>query len=127
LHNRTRLMIVVATIDATVTVALSLIFIRYWGLVGAAGATVVAALAAAMVSFAIAFSRFGLTLPLNHMASVALATTAMAGLLGAFPQAPSLVVLAGHITAGAAVYVAMLALLYATTLLRMLRLRQQRS
>jgi O-antigen/teichoic acid export membrane protein len=127
LHNRTRLMIVVATIDATVTVALSLIFIRYWGLVGAAGATVVAALAAATVSFAMAFSRFGLTLPLNHMASVALATTAMAGLLGTFPQAPSLVVLAEHITAGAAVYVAILALLYATTLLRMLRLRQQRS
>jgi O-antigen/teichoic acid export membrane protein len=127
LHNRTRLMIVVAAIDATVTVALSLIFIRYWGLVGAAGATVVAALAAAMVSFAMAFSRFGLTLPLNHMASVALATTAMAALLGAFPQAPSFVLLAGHITAGAAVYVAILALLYATTLLRILRLRQQRS
>jgi hypothetical protein len=74
-----------------------------------------------------AFSRFGLTLPLNHMASVALATTAMAALLGAFPQAPSFVLLAGHITAGAAVYVAILALLYATTLLRILRLRQQRS
>src|SRR3984893_11476942 len=69
LHNRNRLMIVVATIDATVTVALSLVFIRYWGLVGAAGATVVAAMAAAIVSFAIGFSRFGLTLPFNHLAA----------------------------------------------------------
>ena len=42
LHSRTRLMIVVAAIDATVTVVLSFIFIPYWGLVGAAGATVLA-------------------------------------------------------------------------------------
>src|ERR1700726_876725 len=127
LHNRTRLMIVVAAIDAIVTVVLSLIFIRYWGLVGAAGATVVAALAAAIVSFAIAFSRFGLTLPLNHLVPIALATTAMAALLRHFPQAPSLIFLAGHIAAGAAVYVALLVLLYASSLLRMFRLRQQQS
>src|SRR6202045_4461869 len=101
LHNRTRLMIVVAAIDAIVTVVLSLIFIRYWGLVGAAGATVVAALAAAIVSFAIGFSRFGLTLPLNHLAPIALAATAMATLLGNLPEATPLVVLAEHIAAGA--------------------------
>ncbi|MEA2917912.1 MAG: hypothetical protein QOJ15_9993 [Bradyrhizobium sp.] len=127
LHNRTRLMIVVAAIDAIVTVVLSLIFIRYWGLVGAAGATVVAAFAAAIVSFAIAFSKFGLTLPLNHLVPIALATTAMAALLSHFPQAPSLIFLAGHIAAGAAVYVALLVLLYASSLLRMFRLRQQQS
>jgi O-antigen/teichoic acid export membrane protein len=127
LHNRTRLMIVVAAIDAVVTVALSLIFIRYWGLVGAAGATVVAALAAAIVSFAIGFSRFGLTLPLNHLAPIAFATTAMAALLGNLPEATSLVVLAEHIAAGAAAYVALLALLYAASLLKMFRLYQQQS
>ena len=127
LHNRTRLMIVVAAIDATVTVMLTLAFIRYWGLVGAAGATVVAALAGAIVSFAIAFSRFGLTLPLNHLAPIALATAAMAALLRHLPEAPSIVTLAGHIAAGAAVYFAMLVLLYATSLLRLFRLRQQHS
>jgi len=127
LHNRTRLMIVVAAIDAIVTVVLSLIFIRYWGLVGAAGATVVAAFAGAIVSFAIAFSTFGLTLPLNHLVPIALATTAMAALLGHLPEAPSLIILAGHIAAGAAVYVALLVLLYASSLLRMFRLRQQQS
>jgi O-antigen/teichoic acid export membrane protein len=127
LHNRTRLMIVVAAIDAILTVVLSLIFIRYWGLVGAAGATVVAALAAAIVSFAIGFSRFGLTLPVNHLVPVAFASTAMAVLLSNLPEAPSLVVLAWHITAGAVVYVALLGLLYASTLLRMFRLRQQQS
>jgi O-antigen/teichoic acid export membrane protein len=127
LHNRTRLMIVVAAIDAIVTVVLSLIFIRYWGLVGAAGATVVAAFAAAIVSFAIAFAKFGLTLPLNHLAPIALATTAMTALLSNVPEAPSLIILAGHIAAGAAVYVALLVLLYASSLLRMFRLRQQQS
>jgi O-antigen/teichoic acid export membrane protein len=127
LHNRTRLMIVVAAIDAVVTVVLSLIFIRYWGLVGAAGATVVAALAAAFVSFAIGFSRFGLTLPLNHLAPIALATTAMAALLGNLPEASSHVALAEHIAAGAAAYIAVLALLYAASLLKIFRLYQQQS
>jgi O-antigen/teichoic acid export membrane protein len=129
LHNRTRLMIVVAAIDATVTVVLSLVFIRYWGLVGAAGATVIAAMAAAIVSFAIGFSKFGLTLPFSHLVPIAFATIAMAALLGNLPEAPSLVVLAAHITAGATVYIALLALVYATSLLRMLRLHlhQQQS
>jgi len=127
LHNRTRLMIVVAAIDAVVTVVLSLVFIRYWGLVGAAGATVVAALAAAIVSFAIGFSRFGLTLPLNHLAPIAFAATAMAALLGNLPEATSLVVLAEHIAAGATAYIALLAVLYAASLLKMFRLYQQQS
>jgi O-antigen/teichoic acid export membrane protein len=127
LHNRTRLMIVVAAIDAAVTVVLTPFFVRYWGLVGAAGATVLAAIAAAIVSSAIGFSKLGLTLPFNHLVPIALATTAMADLLSNLPEAPSLMVLAGHIAAGAALYIALLVLLYATSLLRMLRLHQQQS
>src|SRR3984885_12359026 len=127
LHNRTRLMIVVSTIDAAVTVLVSAVFIRYWGLVGAAGATVLAAGAAAIVSFAIGFSRFGLTLPLNHLIPIALATTAMAALLNNFPEARSFIGLAEHIAAGAAIYAALLALLYSGTLLRLFRLRQRQT
>jgi len=127
LHGRTRLMIVVAAIDAAATVLLSFIFIPHWGLVGAAGATVLAAIAAAIVSFTIGFTKFGLTLPLNHLVPVALATVAMAALLGNLPEATSPIVLAGHIAAGAAAYVAVLAVLYAMPLLRMFRLRQQQS
>ena len=127
LHGRTRLMIVVAAIDAAATVLLSLIFIRHWGLVGAAGATVLAAIAAAIVSFTIGFTKFGLTLPLNHLIPVALATAAMAALLWNLPEATSLIVLAGHIAAGATAYVAVLVVLYAMPLLRMFRLRQQQS
>jgi O-antigen/teichoic acid export membrane protein len=127
LHGRTRLMIVVAAIDATATVLLSFIFIRHWGLVGAAGATVVAAIAAAIVSFTIGFTKFGLTLPLNHLVPVASATAAMAALLWNLPEAKSLIVLTGHIAAGATAYVAVLVVLYAMPLLRMFRLRQQQS
>src|SRR5258708_5896108 len=78
LHSRTRLMIVVAAIDATGTVALGFIFIPYWGLLGAAGATVLAAIAAAIVSFTIGFSKFGLMLPLNHPVPIPLANAVMA-------------------------------------------------
>ncbi len=127
LHSRTRLMIVVAAIDATATVVLSFIFIPYWGLVGAAGATVLAGIAAAIVSFTIAFSRFGLTLPLNHLVPVTLATAAMAALLSGLPEATSLIIFAGHVAAGATAYVAVLVPFYATSLFRMFRLRQQQS
>jgi O-antigen/teichoic acid export membrane protein len=127
LHSRTRLMIVVAAIDAAATVLLSFILIPSWGLTGAAGATVLAAIAAAIVSFTIGFTKFGLTLPLNHLVPVVLATAAMAALLGNLPEATSMILLAAHIAAGATAYVAVLALFYATSLLRMFRLRQRQS
>ncbi|MDB5514119.1 MAG: polysaccharide biosynthesis protein [Tardiphaga sp.] len=125
LHNRTRLMIVVSAIDSTMTVLLTAICLRYWGLAGAAGATVMAAAAAATVSFAIGFAKFNLTLPVGHLARIALATIAMAALLNRMPEAATFVMLALHIAAGAAVYVAVLALLYAPTLFKRLHPRQQ--
>jgi hypothetical protein len=51
----------------------------------------------------------------------------MAALLRSFPEATKFIVLAGHIAAGAGVYIATLALLYAPTLLKMLRPRPQHS
>ena len=125
LHNRTRWMMAVAAIDATMTVVFSAFCLRYWGLVGAAGATVLAALAAAIVSFTIGFSKFGVSLPIGHLTRIALATMAMAALLWIFPEAPAFVILVAHITAGAAVYVAALALLYAPSLFKILRSNPQ--
>ena len=125
LHNRTGLLAVVATIDASVTVTLSLIFVHYWGLAGAAGATVVSALIAAVASFTIAFSRFGLTLPIEHIVRLAVTNAIMAALLNILPEASSLITFSAHIVAGAATYVSVLALFYAPSLFRMLRLRQQ--
>lgn len=125
LHSKTRLMVVVSAIDATVTVFASLICIHLWGLVGAAAATVISAIAAASVSFAFGFTRFGLTLPWAHLARIAIATLAMAMLLTRLPEATSYAVLAAHIASGAAIYVVVLAILYGPTLLRMVR-RQPR-
>jgi O-antigen/teichoic acid export membrane protein len=127
LHNRTGLLAVVATIDASATVTLSFIFVHYWGLGGAAAATVVAAIIAAAASFAIAFSRFGLTLPLEHLVPLAIATTVMAALLNVFPEASSPLALAWHVVAGSMTYALVLAAFYAPSLLKMIRLRQQES
>lgn len=127
LHSRTRLMIIVAVIDASVTVVLSAVCIKYWGLVGAAGATVMAASAAAAASFAIGFWKFGLSLPMTHLVRIAVATVAMAALLSEMPEALTFVLLGLHIAAGAAVYVVVLAVLYAPTLLKLRRARALQS
>ena len=121
LHNRTRWMMAIAAIDAAMTVVLSVLFLPRWGLAGVAGATVAAAFAAATVSFAIGFSRFGLSLPVAHLVRIALATIAMSALLRIFPEARTMTVLAAHVAAGAATYFATLALLYAPSLVRILR------
>jgi O-antigen/teichoic acid export membrane protein len=121
LHNRTRWMMAIAAIDAVMTVVLSVLFLPRWGLAGVAGATVAAAFAAATVSFTIGFSRFDLRLPVAHLVRIVLATIAMSALLRIFPEARSITVLAGHVAAGAAIYFAALALLYAPSLLRILR------
>jgi hypothetical protein len=108
-------------------VVLSVLFLPRWGLPGVAGATVMAALAAAIVSFSIGFTQFGLRLPVGHLVRIALATIAMAALLRIFPEARTIAVLAAHVAAGAAAYFGALALLYAPSLLRMLRPRPQHS
>lgn len=127
LHNRTRWMMAFATIDAAMTVVLSVLFLPRWGLAGVAGATVVAAFLAATASFAIGFSRFGLSLPVGHLVRVALANIAMAALLRTFPEARTTSVMAAHVAAGAATYFAALALLYAPFLVRIFRPRPQHS
>ena len=127
LQSRTRWMMAIAAIDASTTVVLSILLLPRWGLPGAAGATVLAALAAATVSFSIGFAKFGLRLPVSHLVRIAVATIAMAALLRIFPEARTIAGLAAHVTAGAAAYFATLALLYAPTLLRMLRPRPQHS
>src|SRR5882724_11133825 len=81
LQSRTRWMMGIAAIDASTTVVLSALFLPRWGLTGVAGATVLAALAAASVSFSIGFTRFGLRLPVGHLVRIAFATIAMAALL----------------------------------------------
>ncbi len=125
LHNRTRPLVVVAAVDAILTAGLSFVFVRHWGPMGAAAATVLATLAAASASFAMGFLKFGLRLPLDHLVPIIAATAAMAMLLNMLPASPSLVGLAAHVSVGATSYIVVLGLFYAPTLFKMLRLRQQ--
>ncbi|UZE47496.1 hypothetical protein ONR75_21515 [Rhodopseudomonas sp. P2A-2r] len=67
--------------------------------------------------------KFGLTLPIGHLLRIATATIAMAAVLDRMPEARSFGMLALHIAAGAAIYIVVLALLYARTLARLLRSR----
>jgi Na+-driven multidrug efflux pump len=124
LHNRTRPMMIVTAIDAGVTVVLTPFLVMHWGLVGAAGATVIAALCAAAASFAICSSRLGLTFPLNHLARIAFATTMMALMLSGLKEPSSSVELSAQIAAGAVVYIVCLGALYASLLTQMFRTRQ---
>lgn len=127
LHNRTGLLAVAAAVDAAMTVILSFFFIHYWGLTGGAGATAVAALVAAVASFAIALLWFDLTIPVAHIAPLAIATAIMAAILRLLPEASSLIVLGTHIALGGTIYVTTLGILYAPLLLRLFRLRQRQS
>jgi O-antigen/teichoic acid export membrane protein len=125
LHNRTRLMVVVSSIDAAVTVVLSVIFIHRWGLVGAAAATVASTCAAATVSFLIGFTKFGLTLPVSHLLRSGVATVLMMVVLHQLPEATNFAGLALHIAIGAGVYAAALAVFYARTLFHLWIVRAQ--
>lgn len=127
LHNRTRLLMTVAGIDALVSVIFGIAFIWQWGVVGGAVASVAAAACAATASFTIGFTKFGLTLPLGHLARIAVATAAMAAMLNFLPPAANFIALAGHIAAGAALYPVVLAILYGPRLAKTIRLRTQHS
>ena len=67
LHNRTRLAMLVMGVDAIAAVGLGIAATLLWGLVGAAIASVAAALIAALVSFMLGFVRFQLQVPWAHL------------------------------------------------------------
>lgn len=121
LHNRTRLHVVVSAADAIATLALGLLLTVYWGIVGAAIASIVAATIAAAVSIGLGLSLFRLQIPFLHVARIALACTAMGLLLSKLPAATGVAFLLLHIVAGAAVYCFTLALTYSPWLIRRLR------
>ena len=127
LHNRTGLLAIVAAVDAATTLVLSFVFVHRWGLTGGAMATVAAASTAAVVSLAIAVSKFDLRLPLDHLVPIAVATAVMAAVLTLLPAASSLLFVALHIALGAAAYIATLVPFYAPFLFRQFRLRQRSS
>lgn len=118
LHSRTRLLMVVNAVDATAALSLGVAGTLLWGVVGAAIASVAAALIAALVSFLLGSIRFGLRLPLSHLARITLASTVMGVGLMLLPRADSVVFLVGYVGLGVAIYLVSLALLYSPWLLR---------
>src|SRR6185437_13972519 len=73
LHKRTGLSIVINGIEAAVTVAASIVLISRWGAVGGAVASVIATSIAAVLSFSIGLSLFGLRPAMSHLVRIAIA------------------------------------------------------
>jgi O-antigen/teichoic acid export membrane protein len=118
LHSRTRLAMLVMAVDAAAAVGLGIVGTLLWGLVGAAAASVGAGTLAAMVSFAMGLMKFRLQIPWLHLLRIVLAAGAMAAALFLLPQACHIAVLLGYIAFGAAIYLAVLGVLYGPRLLR---------
>ncbi|HEY1473058.1 MAG TPA: polysaccharide biosynthesis C-terminal domain-containing protein [Pseudolabrys sp.] len=112
LHKRTRLSIVINGVEAAVAVVAGIILISRWGALGGAIASVVATATAAAISFSIGLSTFGLRPATSHLVRIAIATAAMALALTWLPQTASAFGLALRIILGAAIYLAVLAVLY---------------
>jgi O-antigen/teichoic acid export membrane protein len=126
LHNRTGLWVIVAAIEAAVTVVLALVCISIWGIVGGAIASLGGTLAAAVVSFALGLTRCGMRIPFGHLARITLATLAMIAALYLLPKTASVPVLVFHVLIGAAVYAVLLTSLYGPVLMGALRLRARK-
>ena len=123
LHNRTQLHAVVSGADAAATVIFGLALTFYWGIIGAAIASIIAAALAAVVSIGLGLRLFRLQIPFLHMARIALACVAMGLLLLKLPAATGVLLLLLHIAAGAATYSFVLAITYSPWLLQRLRRR----
>ncbi len=117
LHKRTRLMIVINGIEAAVAVVAGIVLISRWGAVGGAIASVIATATAAVLSFSLGLSIFGLRPATAHLARIVVATAAMIAALYGLPNTASPLALTLHIALGAAIYIFALAILYGRKLL----------
>ena len=116
LHKRTRLLIVINGIEAALTVGLSIMFIRWWGLVGGVLANAVTASLAAVLSFGAGIVAFRLRVPVVDLMKVMLATLTMMGVLSLLPDKATAFALVSHVVLGGLIYAAVLAALYAPVL-----------
>jgi O-antigen/teichoic acid export membrane protein len=112
LHRRTRALVAINVVEATLTVILSIVFVRLWGLAGTVIATTTAAIVAAALSLSFSAAFFGLRLPVGHLLRICTATAVMALSLKALPVNSTAVGLALAVVFGGVVYLVALALLY---------------
>jgi O-antigen/teichoic acid export membrane protein len=116
LHRRTGILIAINGVEAALTVMGALLLIPRWGLAGGVLSSVAATAIAAMLSFAMGIAVFGLRPPALHLAKIAAATAAMMAVLSMLPDKANAIALVLHIALGAAVYAAVLAMLYGRAL-----------
>ena len=126
LHKRTRIMILINGVEAVLTVVLSVCFIAWWGLFGGVLAISVAAVVAAILSFAVSMVVFGLRLPFVHLSKIAIATTTMMFVLHSLPKYATAMTLVLHIVLGVSIYAIGLAACYRGSLKSMWKQREQR-
>ena len=127
LHQRTGMTFAINAVEAAVTVGASILFISWWGLVGAVMASTLSAIVAALVSFAVGAVLFRLRPPLLHLLKIAAATALMMLALYGLKKDGGSVALALHIGAGGLVYFVVLALLYAPVLMNYWNRRAKRT
>jgi O-antigen/teichoic acid export membrane protein len=112
LHKRTYLSIVINGVEALIAVTAGFIMVSRWGETGGAIASVLAAATAAVVSFSIALSIFGLRPAVLHLVRILTATAAMTIVLAWLPKTATPASLSLHIALGVAIYLISLAVLY---------------
>lgn len=125
LHSRTRLSAIVSGTEACAAIAFGVAGTLIWGIVGGAVASVAATLLAAVLSFTIGFSRFGIVVPYTHIVRIGAASAAMAYVLSIFKPAMTMPLLIAHIAIGGTVYALILGLCYAPWLIKKLRARAE--
>ncbi|MBV9637844.1 MAG: lipopolysaccharide biosynthesis protein [Methylobacteriaceae bacterium] len=122
LVERTRILILVNAIEAIAVVGLCAAGLFLWGLAGAAVGCLAGIAVGAVVCFAVAMGRYGLQLPVWHIARIAGATGAMAIALSLPSWRAGIVGLTSEVATGIAVYGAALAVLYPAFVFRGCRL-----
>jgi O-antigen/teichoic acid export membrane protein len=120
LHKNTRLIIVISGVEAALTVVISIIFIKWWGLIGAVVASTISATVASSLSFGGSIIFFGLRPPIGHLIKVAIATAAMVTALYYVPEHDTAFYLTLHIALGATIYAVVLAVLFGPTIKKVL-------
>lgn len=112
LFERTRLNVWSTAVEAVATVVFCWIGLRYWGLPGAVGGCLVAAIVGQIFSFAVAHALYGYYLRIGDLARIGIATAAMGMVLYVLPLAHTLTGLVIEIAVGVAVYALAIILLY---------------
>jgi O-antigen/teichoic acid export membrane protein len=121
LHQRTVWIFWITAIEAGIAVVFSLAGVYLGGLVGAAAGVLAGTLLGLAISVTVGLRTYQIVIPYGHFIRIAIAALGMMAVLAMFPVASDWRWLIGKIMLGAAVDSTILGLLYAPSLVRLLR------